>query len=89
MKRRGQEEDPGIKFAREMISYTTATVLAARIHVTALMAGISMTDELMERAITAHVPIERDPNGEFRAIVRGIMEDMMTTAEMWRGNARR
>lgn len=79
-KRKGLSEEA----AREMISYTTATVLATSIHTTALIAGVAMSESLMERAIAAHVPRDRDPKGEFCAIVRGIMQDMLTTSEEWR-----
>ncbi len=34
--------------AREMLNYTTATVLATNIHTVALLAGVQMTDALME-----------------------------------------
>lgn len=74
-----------IAATREMVNFTTANTIAMRVVVTAHVAGVELTEARVAALLDALVPAARDPEGEFRNIVLGLIDDIRTTAELLKG----
>ncbi len=69
---------------RTMINTTTANALAVRVVATISTAGVKPTDQMIDSIIDALAPIRRDPNNEFRPLVRGTVHDILMAADEWK-----